>query len=369
MKADPILIRRELHQIPELAFEEYKTKALILSYLQDLKGILIHEFRDSTGILVEYAHGKGKFKLFRADMDALPFHEQTDCDFRSTHAGVMHACGHDVHISILLGLIFEIVERQVPLNILFLFQPAEEGKGGAQRILGENKIQGYPIESAFALHINPKLKLNQISTKAGIFFAIPQEFDVSFHGKTAHAAFPEEGRNALKAGVDFYQAMQAQAQELIKLEPMIFHIGKFKSGVIRNVIPDLCVCEGTHRSLSKWMQEKMNDLIRQEAATAAKQSGVQCEIDFLCSYDPVINDDYLYQKLKGKCPELGVEFIESPIYMTGEDFGYFTSMYPGMLFWLGANDPDHDLHSELLLPDDACIPIGIKIFLSLALDN
>ncbi len=369
MRIDPVQIRRKLHQIPEIAFGEHKTKALILSELGQLSAIKIHEFRNSPAVLVEYTKGSGAYKLFRADMDALPVFEKTSCNFQSTHEGLMHACGHDVHMAILLGFISEVTKLAVEQNLLFLFQPAEEGKGGAQSVLEEGIIQSFEIEAAFALHVNPKLGLNQVSTKSGIFFAIPQEFDVTFYGKTAHVAFPEAGKDALKAGINFYQRMQESIAVMHSEERCIFHIGKLNSGLIRNIIADECKLEGTHRTLSKAMSSRLNELIKTNAKACAEELDLYFRVDFLCSYEPVVNDETIYKAFVQTCNTIGIEFIESATYMTGEDFGYFTSLYPGLLFWLGANDPEHDLHSEFFLPDEACIETGIKMFMALAVSK
>jgi hypothetical protein len=143
-------IRRELHRTPELAFREEKTKLLILSWLRQISGIRIHEFSTNNGILVEYSRGEGPYRLFRADMDALPVSESTGCPFSSQNPGLMHACGHDVHMTVLLGLIERMAEQNVRRNLLFLFQPAEEGEGGAQSVIAEGLIQRFDVEAAFA---------------------------------------------------------------------------------------------------------------------------------------------------------------------------------------------------------------------------
>ncbi|PKN80266.1 MAG: amidohydrolase [Candidatus Cloacimonetes bacterium HGW-Cloacimonetes-1] len=367
MKIDSISLRKNLHRIPELAFEEHKTKALLLSILLKMSGIRIHQFETNTGILVEYSHGEGSYKLFRADMDALPIAEKTGCSFSSLHPGIMHACGHDMHMAILMGLISQIVSEKPQKNLLFLFQPAEEGKGGAEAVLKEGIVQTFPIESVYALHVSGKLPVGTVSAKAGIFFAIPQEFDVQFIGKAAHAAFPADGRNALDAGVDFYAQMQAQTAELSHAERLIFHVGTMESGSIRNIVPDRCVLEGTHRTLTRDMSERLNTLLLNTAKAVAQSHSLDYKVDFLCSYDPVINDKALYEKLGTVCAEMNVKCLESGVFMTGEDFGFFTTRYPGLLFWLGASSNNQDLHSDVFLPDDKCIKLGIDIFERIAL--
>ena len=362
-------VRKQLHQIPELAFQEVKTRDLLLSYLQDLKGITVHSCANSTGILVEYSQGEGAYLLFRADMDALPITEMTGCDFVSKHSGMMHACGHDIHMTVLLGLIYKVVATGVKKNLLFLFQPAEEGMGGAGSVLAEGLIQAYQIRHVFALHVSGKLPLNTVSAKTGIFFAIPQEFDVEFIGKSAHAAFPQDGKNALQAGIVFLCKMDEYIDNLQQQESVIFNIGVMSSGTIRNVIPDKCLLQGTHRTLSKELRDQINREIDKLAQEAARKHNLSYKSDLLCSYDPVVNDEELCSQLEKVCQKLGLDYQESGIFMTGEDFGFFTTLYPGLLFWLGAGEEASDLHSDKFLPDEKCIPAGVDIFYQLLLNS
>ncbi len=366
MSFDLNTIRRQLHQTPELAFQEQQTKALLLNWLQQLDGIQIHEFKSCPGLLVEYSSGSGAYRLFRADMDALPVKENTGCDFTSRTEGMMHACGHDVHMTILLGLIDRMVQLKPDRNLLFLFQPAEEGQGGAETVLAEGLIQNYPVEAVFALHAAGGLPVGTISCREGVIFGVPQEFDVTFNGKPAHAAFPEQGINALLSGVEFMNRMQADISELSSQQRVIFHVGKMASGTIRNVIPGHCKLEGTQRSLSKPLRDIINELIRKNATLATAQTGAEARVDFLCSYDPVVNAPELVKTLQQVCTDLEIVYQEAESTLAGEDFGYFTSLYPGLLFWLGSgcNEP---LHSDRFLPLSDCIATGVKIFEQLAL--
>ncbi len=351
--------------IPELAFEEQKTRKLLLSYLEQIPLLKIHRFRKSTGILVEYSQGEGEYILFRADMDALPISEQTGCAFSSRHPGKMHACGHDLHMTILLGLIERTVREKSKRNLLFLFQPAEEGKGGAEAILWENLLDDYQIKAAIALHVNGKLPLGTVSAKAGVFFANTQEFDVEFTGKSAHAAFPEQGKNAMLAALDFIRAMNESVTSLQKYEKVIINIGTMQAGSVRNVVPDKCLLEGTHRTLSQMTREILNREMISVSQQAAAKYEVIPEVRLLCAYDCVENDTALYEILRESATELKLQFIESDVYMTGEDFGAFCARYHGLLFWLGASSPENDLHTPGFLPDEKCIFQGIDIFAKL----
>ncbi len=354
-------IRQDLHRIPELAFKEVKTRELLLKLLETTPGLVIHPLAGSTGIVAEYSQGSGPYLLFRADMDALPIRENTGVPFASEHEGMMHACGHDVHMTVLLGLINRVAEERPRRNLLFLFQPAEEGLGGAESVLAEGILQSYAISRAFALHVNGHLPVNTVSSKAGIFFAMTQEFDIRFIGQAAHAAFPENGRNALLGGLDFCRRIHQLISELQGSEQVVFNIGSFSSGSIRNIIPDTCLLQGTHRSLGRHVRELINTEIERLAAAVAAEHRLQYKFDLLCNYDPVVNDEALHKELISACDKLKVEYRESGTYMTGEDFGFYTSQYPGLLFWLGVGEQPHDLHSDKFLPDEKCIPVGISV--------
>jgi len=365
MPKDLISIREELHQIPEIAFEERLSSRYIIKQLEELPGIMIHRFQNSTGILVEYSHGEGAYRLFRADMDALPIAENTGKACQSRHPGMMHACGHDVHMTILIGLIKQVCTEKPAKNLLFLFQPAEEGKGGAEYVLAEGLIQSYSIESVYALHVASGMPVGTVSSRAGVFFGLPQEFDVVFKGKAAHAAYPEQGVNALDAALTFIALMNTDIEDLKTEHRVIFHIGKLESGTVRNVVPDLCRIEGTHRSLERSSRDAMNEFIKQNSAEASRQTGAEASYDLLCSYDPVVNDELLVQKLQEQCAILKLNYLPADPAMTGEDFGFFTSLYPGLLFWLGSGC-DYPLHSDKFYPDPACIEPGVKLFYALA---
>ncbi len=361
---DLISIRKELHKIPELGFEEIKTQEYILQLLGNLDGLKIHTF-DFPGVLVEYSHGNGKYKLFRADMDGLPITEDTNCDFSSEHKGKMHACGHDMHMTILIGLIEKVVTGNVSENLLFLFQPAEEGMGGATRVLNTKILDRFDISEAYALHVNGELKTGETASKTGIFFANTQEIEVVFNGKSAHVAFAEKGINALTAGAEFYLEIQEEIKRVFPIgKPVICAFGKLNAGVVMNAVPAECRMEGTFRAYTNEDHEILKALIETVKSKIAKKHSVDAEIIYKAYYKEVINEKALLEKFKLKAEELGIIFKKTEMVFTGEDFGFFTEKYSGLLFWLGAgNENDNaDLHSPQFLPDEKAINIGIELF-------
>ncbi len=364
---DLIKIRKELHKIPELSFEETKTQKYILQLLKQFEGLKFHTF-DFPGILVEYSHGNGTYKLFRADMDGLPITEETNCGFESEHKGKMHACGHDMHMTILIGLIEKVVREKVKENILFLFQPAEEGKGGATRILNTGKLDEFDISEAFALHVNSEMKTGEIASKSGIFFANTQEVEVVFKGRGAHVAFAENGINALTAGADFYLEIQKEIKRKFPIgKPVICAFGKMNAGVVMNAVPDECRLEGTFRAFTSKNHEILKELVKAVKSKTEKKYSIDAEIIYKTFYKEVVNNKNLYEKLKLITAESNVEFIETNKVFTGEDFGFFTDKYKGILFWLGVdyNDTRANLHTPWFFPDERAINIGVEIFFKL----
>jgi N-acetyldiaminopimelate deacetylase len=358
-------IRHELHQIPEAAYNEWETQKVICSYLDKMEGIKYRNF-DFPGILASYKVNESDFKLFRADMDALQITEETGYEFQSRNQGWMHACGHDIHMTVLLGMIDKVAEQKPDQNLLFLFQPAEEGKGGAERILSTGVLDSYKISEVYALHVTGDLPVGTISTKSDIIFAIPQEFSITIHGQGAHAAFPQQGKDALMAGVQIYSMMNASVKKIFSpIEPVIFHIGHMVAGSVCNAVPASCLMEGTHRTLTKKNHDRMNELLEKTIAHVTALYEMTYDLDFVSTYEPVSNDTSLYHKLKDRTMELGYQFTEAATVMTGEDFGFFTTRYPGLLFWLGGGLQDAGLHSSKFLPSDECLEYGVNTFYSM----
>ncbi len=359
-------IREDLHKIPEIAFKEFKTTEYIYAVLSSLRELELIKLKP-TGLLAVYNGGDGEYSLFRSDIDALPLNEKTGCMFHSKHEGYMHACGHDIHITILIGFIQHVCKQKPKKNLLFLFQPAEEGKGGAQHIIKSKVLEKWAIKNAFALHCSPDLPVGTVSTKSGIFFGIPEEFIVEFHGKNSHAAFPNKGIDAIYAGIQFYNIMQSViTKRFSPTDSVIFHIGKFISGDAENILASKAQLQGTHRTLSAENHRLMDELIHSTGKAVESMTGAEYKFQEVSVYDAVNNNDNLYNTFKDAIIGLpNVTFMEAETVMTGEDFGFYSSIYPSLLFWLGTGVSNYGLHSPHFLPDAKAIEIGVGIYSSL----
>lgn len=359
-------IRKDLHEIPEIGFDVFKTKKYIIDLFKDKEDLKIIEL-DFNAIIMIYEKGEQEdYYLFRADMDALPIKEKTGCEYSSLHTNTMHACGHDIHMTVLIGLIDKVLTAKVKKNIIFVFQPGEEGHGGALKIIQSKVLDIYPIKECYALHVAGQMPLGKLACKAGIIFGIPQEFDVEFQGVSSHIATPQYGKDALLAGVQFYTSMkQLIPQAINPVEPTVFQIGKAQAGVVRNAIADRCLFQGTHRTLSVENRNKINQIMQRVAEHIAKANDLEVEVSLLGTFDPVVNDQELYNKFCKVINNSSYTYEECNYTMTGEDFGYFTSYYKGLLFWLGSGDMENNLHSDKFLPKNEAIVVGIDVMWNL----
>ncbi|MCB5954288.1 N-acetyldiaminopimelate deacetylase [Enterococcus sp. CWB-B31] len=356
-------IRRALHRIPEIGLEEVKTQRCLLEEIEGIKKEYIEIKSWQTGILV-FVYGSDPEKTigWRADIDGLPITEEVYSDFRSTHEGKMHACGHDFHMTIGLGLLEKISSNQPKNNYLFLFQPAEENEAGGMLMYEQGAFGDWLPDEFYALHVNPDLPVGKITTRKGTLFAATCEVRVHFKGKGGHAAFPHESNDMIIAATSFIQ----QAQTIISrnVNPVdggVITFGTFNAGTTNNVITGEAKISGTIRTLSEASNQLTQRRIR-ELAQGIGQS-FNCEVEVTLDqkgYVPVVNDQNITEQfiefMKNK---QGVAFENAPAAMTGEDFGYLLSKVPGTMFWLGVESP-FGLHSEKFNPNEDALTFAVE---------
>ncbi|MGE5430298.1 MAG: amidohydrolase [Syntrophomonadaceae bacterium] len=353
----PIELRHALHQNPELMFHEFETTNILKRNLQEFNNIVIHQPLE-TGLVVEYTVNNGDYILFRADIDALPIREDSGAAFSSKN-NYMHACGHDVHSSILYGFIKHVTESRPKRNMIFLFQPGEEGGGGAKKIIDSGILSRFNISRAFALHVTDEYSLGTIASTAGVLFASAYELDIIIHGKSAHVAFPENGINSFDALRMFLDEIQKELNS--SDEKIIFGYGRVESGTVRNIIPSYTKAECTIRALDSRKNEQFFKKIVSKLEELKDKTGVTWSIDHGSLYSEVIVDKELFSLMSEKLSKKH-EFIDCGYKMTGEDFGFISHLYPSFMFWLGTyTNKKYGLHTPKFLPEDSAIQSGIEI--------
>ncbi|UFU00873.1 N-acetyldiaminopimelate deacetylase [Radiobacillus kanasensis] len=360
--ANLIKIRRDLHQIPELGFQEHKTQAYLLNFIQALPQTHLSVKKWKTGILVKVKGTNSSMLVaYRADIDGLPIEEETGLEFQSKHEGYMHACGHDLHMTIALATL-EAMAKQPPENdVLFVFQPAEEGPGGALPMMQSEEFKEWWPDLIFALHIAPELPVGTISSKPGLLFANTSELFIDFKGKGGHAAYPHLTKDMVVAASGFVGELQTIVSRRVDpLESAVITIGKITGGTVQNVIAERARLEGTIRTLSP----DLIPIIKQEIDSLKRgfEEMYDCSIsiDFGANYYQVFNQSDLVDQFKHIVESSELEWKEAPAAMTGEDFGYMVRDIPGFMFWLGVDSP-YGLHHSKLTAKEEAIPIAAKL--------
>ena len=361
---DLIATRRALHQIPELGMEEFKTHAFLMEtiegLLQDRSFSQVRTWE--TGILV-YLTGSAPQKTigWRTDIDGLPIVEETGLDFKSLQPDRMHACGHDFHMTIALGLLEKMAEQQPKHNLLFLFQPAEENLAGGMLMYEAGAFGDWLPDEFYGLHVRPDLKVGQMATNRATLFAGTCEVKIRFIGKGGHAAFPHTANDALVAASYFVTQVQSVVSRNVDpIEGAVVTFGSMHAGTTNNVITETAFLHGTIRALTQSMSLLVQKRVREIAEGIALSFGVDLEIELNPSgYLPVENNPQLADELMTFFEQVdGVEMIDCPPAMTGEDFGYLLNKVPGVMFWLGVDTP-YPLHNPRLSPKEEVLPFAV----------
>lgn len=361
-------IRRDLHQIPEVGLSEHKTAAYIENKLKAI-GVDSVERCLETGV-IGLIKGQGKEKpiAFRADMDALPV-EEPPRPYASCHNGFMHACGHDGHMTILLGFAqYLMAQTERPKgDVVLIFQPAEEGPGGARLMIEAGILEKYSISKVIGCHIFPDVPQGKIACKAGGMMARNGEVTVRILGKSAHGAQPQQGADALLAAGAVICGLQTiLSRNISPLDSGVLTFGSIHGGEACNIIAKEVCMEGTMRAFSDEVYEKMVQRVEEAVAFIAKGYGCQGTVTFRHMYRVVNNDPALVHALEEAC---GENYLTTQPYMLAEDFSFFQQAVPGLFFFLGAGNAEkgliHPLHSAEFDFDEKILCYGIETYLNL----
>lgn len=359
--------RRALHQIPEVGFQEVKTQQYLLSALKALEGVVVERIAD-TGVLAWIPGKSEQCIAFRADMDALEVTEKTGLPFASGHAGKMHACGHDGHMTMALLLAQSLSERRDRLekSVLIIFQPAEEGPGGAKVLVEAGILEKYKVEAIYGYHLFPEVASGTFATRSGPLMAMTGEFDIEITGKSAHGAMPHLGADALLAASSIVSVLQSVVSRNVKpTEAAVLTVGKMFSGEKRNVIAGQARLEGTFRAFSKEVFEQA--IARMEGIVKSVAEGYGCDarIEIRPMYPPVINDPELATLFSDAVGRENVLEIEPQ--MLAEDFAYYQEAVPGLFVFVGCRDASKGhifgLHHERFNFDEHVLLNGVAAML------
>ncbi|WP_242985889.1 M20 metallopeptidase family protein [Oceanobacillus zhaokaii] len=372
---DAVNLRRLFHENPELGFEEYHTLSVIKKYLTDL-GIEVKTGIAKTG-LVGILHGKEKGPVIalRADMDALPIQENTGTSFASKKSGVMHACGHDMHMAMLLGAANALsqVREKISGTIKFIFQPAEEMLAGGKRMVEEDVLKNPDVDYIYGFHVWPELPIGQFGFKSGALMASMDSFEVSLKGKASHGAAPHQGIDAIVGSAQVITGLQSIiSRETDPLDSVVITIGELKSGNGFNIVPESAVFKGTVRTINKESRQRVSQDFKRIIEGMANALRLEAKINYKSGY-PITNNteefvdhaSRLAEKLFG---QNAVVHLEKPS-MASEDFSFYLEHVPGAFIFLGVQDQaggSHKLHNERFLPDEKAMKYGIGLFIALA---
>ena len=371
-------IRRELHEHPELMYEEFRTSEVIRRELDKLEISYKHPIAE-TGVLASIGNGNGPCVALRADMDALPIHEETDVPFKSKIDGKMHACGHDCHVSMLLGAAKLLKDKESEINgtIKLLFQPAEEGGAGGKLMREEGALENPEVERIFGLHVWPQMPSGQIGSREGTFLAATSSLSLTVKGVGGHAAVPQLTKDPVLTSARIITNLQSIiSRELDPLESGVVSITVINGGNASNVIPSEIKVKGTLRSLTLNGLKELQKRVKEIAEGIARTHGCEAIVEYVGNdYPPTVNDSEMWKFAK----KIGIELLgdknvnDLDAVMGGEDFAYYTEKVKGCFVVLGMNNPDIDatysVHHPMFKADEDALHIGTALHTIFALKS
>ncbi len=373
--------RRYFHMYPEVSWEEVQTSERIAKILKEMgcENIRIGFGGTSCGVTAEITGSRpGKCVALRADMDALTITEQNLVSYASNTKGKMHACGHDAHVAILLGVakVLNKIKDQLPGQVKFIFQPAEEGPGGALPMIEEGALKEPDVDVILGLHVWNELPVGTIGVKSGPAFAAVDEFDLTIKGSSSHGARPQDGIDTIVVTANLINAIQSiVSRNIDPIDSAVITIGKIEGGYRRNIIADEVRLEGTCRSLTPEVRDKLEKRLKEILKGLCSSYGCEYDLDYRREYPPLINEEGVIDRVKRVAEDiLGKEKvieIKEPT-LGGEDFAFFLQKVPGSFFLVGSRNEEKGItaphHNPYFNIDEDCLAIGMEVMVNAVLD-
>lgn len=360
--------RRDLHAHPELAYDEQRTAGVVVERLETA-GYLVERLAE-TGVVARLKGEGSKTVLLRADMDALPVTEQNEVPYRSQHPGRMHACGHDGHTAALLTVAERLAGERLAGDVLFCFQPAEEGRGGAARMIEEGVLAG-GVDAVFGVHLWNNLPVGKVGLASGPIMAAVDAFEIHLTGRGGHGAMPHQTADPVVAACQIVGALQTiVSRNTSPLDSCVVTVGQVEAGENFNVIPGTARLSGTCRAFSREMHERLPEQVRRVAAGVAAALGCEARVEYRRVCKPTVNEPACTALLREVAAELlGPEAVVSEgdgaRTMTGEDFSEFLEQAPGCFALVGSSNPArglvHPHHSAWFDFDEGALPIAARL--------
>lgn len=366
-----IEVRRDLHQNPELGLEEHRTNSRVRTLLDEM-GIEYEDGLGGTGVLgLIHGTGEGKVVALRADMDALPIQDDKDVPYASKIPGKMHACGHDVHTTVLLGAARLLAKNKDSFagTVKLLFQPAEETVGGAKLLIKCGALEDPRVDAIFGLHVDPDLEVGTVGLHFGQRNASSDNLEIVVHGKASHGAYPYDGVDAIVAAAQVISSLQTIVSRNVDArEAAVVSLGTIHGGTQANILADRVELVGTVRCLNQTTRAFVLQRIRDTAEAVAHGLGARAEVNIEPSYDPVVNDPAMVEIVRESSKELlgdDAVVVNTTPQMGVEDFGYYLSEVPGAFYSMGVRNESkgivHPVHNGLFDADENAMPIAVAL--------
>jgi amidohydrolase len=369
-----IEIRRDIHANPELGFEEIRTAGVVARELSRL-GIAHQTGIGKTGVVGLIEGGRpGPVLAIRADMDALPIEERTGLPFASTKPGLMHACGHDIHTTTLIGVaaVLKELAPQLAGTIKLVFQPAEEGIGGMQAMIADGVMDRPKVDLALGFHNHPEIPVGNFGFVHGACLAAADRFDIVVRGKSGHAAYPHHAIDPIIAAAMLVAQLQTVvSREVRPTHPAVVTVGAINGGTTYNIIPDACLIKGTVRTLHPPARDAAEAAIKRLAAGMLEGMRVACDVDYRRGVPPLRNtDSVLEPTVAAVRQQLGDVIDEFEPSLGGEDFALMADLVPAFHLRVGSSQPGRSdrLHNSAYQPDERCIGFGVQALSRAALE-